>query len=205
MPTTTTRWLIAPVLSIAAATFPSHGDSAVTYGNWAIDSGGGVTIDVLWRSDETIAGCQFDVVGGLLDHADGGLLVEYQWSVYYSTNRLLAFAVGGGEAIPPQSQATLLTSIHLQPTANIIELTELIFADEGAQEIIVQGPGTLNICPGDCAPADGDSRVDVTDLLAVLSAWGDLGGPCDVDRSGKVDVGDILGVIAGWGNCPVTP
>lgn len=55
-------------------------------------------------------------------------------------------------------------------------------------------------CPGD---TDGSGTIDVTDLLAVISAW----GPCivceaDIDGSGAVDVGDLLAVIDGWGTCP---
>ena len=49
---------------------------------------------------------------------------------------------------------------------------------------------------------DGSSSVDVTDLLAVISAW----GPCeecdaDIDASGSVDVTDLLAIISAWGPC----
>ena len=54
-------------------------------------------------------------------------------------------------------------------------------------------------CMGD---VDGSSSVDVTDLLAVISAW----GPCeecdaDIDASGSVDVTDLLAIISAWGPC----
>lgn len=53
-------------------------------------------------------------------------------------------------------------------------------------------------CPGD---VDGDGRVDVTDLLAVISQWGGSGGSADVDGDGYVDVADLLIVIGNWGEC----
>ncbi len=53
-------------------------------------------------------------------------------------------------------------------------------------------------CPADL---DGDGMVGVSDLIAVLAAWGKKGGPEDLDGSGFVDIGDILAVLAAWGPC----
>ena len=53
-------------------------------------------------------------------------------------------------------------------------------------------------CDGD---ATGDSVVDVLDLLAVLAAWGGIGGPADLTGDGIVDVLDLLQVLSGWGPC----
>jgi len=70
------------------------------------------------------------------------------------------------------------------------------------------GSGTLNVacsgvspCPAD---TDGDTVVDVTDLLALLAAWGACAPPCppDIDDSGVVDVTDLLALLAAWGACP---
>ena len=53
-------------------------------------------------------------------------------------------------------------------------------------------------------PADlnGDSIVDVVDLLALLSAWGACGPPssclADLDHSGTVDIVDLLALISAW-------
>ncbi|MDG2199823.1 MAG: LamG domain-containing protein [Phycisphaerales bacterium] len=48
-----------------------------------------------------------------------------------------------------------------------------------------------------------DGVVDVTDLLAVIAAWGDCpedaACPEDINEDGVVDVTDLLAVIAGWG------
>ncbi|MEE2719371.1 MAG: FG-GAP-like repeat-containing protein, partial [Planctomycetota bacterium] len=54
-------------------------------------------------------------------------------------------------------------------------------------------------CLGD---ADGDQVVDVSDLLVVISEWGECNGcTCDFNLDGMVDVMDLLEVIAAWGAC----
>ena len=54
----------------------------------------------------------------------------------------------------------------------------------------------------DCPDTDGNSAVDVDDILSIVNAW----GPCqdcpeDLDGSGIVDVADVLLVLGGWGEC----
>ena len=56
-------------------------------------------------------------------------------------------------------------------------------------------------CPWDL---DGDGTVAVTDLVAVIVAWGPCGEeacPADFDCSGAVDVADLVEVIINWGPC----
>jgi hypothetical protein len=55
-------------------------------------------------------------------------------------------------------------------------------------------------CPGDI---DGDGDVDVNDLVAVITNWGNnpANPDADVDGDGDVDVGDLVIVITNWGPC----
>ncbi len=54
-------------------------------------------------------------------------------------------------------------------------------------------------CPWDL---DGSGDVNVTDLLALLGAWGtDPGGPPDFDGDGAVGVSDLLKLLGVWGPC----
>ncbi|MBL6997449.1 MAG: S8 family serine peptidase [Phycisphaerales bacterium] len=53
-------------------------------------------------------------------------------------------------------------------------------------------------CPADC---NGDGVVNVSDLLAIIDAWGTNSG-CDVNGDGVIDVVDILAVVGSWGGCP---
>lgn len=53
-------------------------------------------------------------------------------------------------------------------------------------------------CPSDI---DEDGEVGITDLLEVLSQWGNP-GTADVDGNGVVDVMDLLMIVSEWGSCP---
>ena len=46
-----------------------------------------------------------------------------------------------------------------------------------------------------------NGAVDFDDLLRILDAWGNEGGPEDLDASGTVDFGDLLIVLDSWGPC----
>ena len=73
---------------------------------------------------------------------------------------------------------------------------EAIIKGELDGDVIIIGES----CQGD---EDGDGTVDVLDLLAVISAWGDCNEDCsaDFDSNGTVDVIDLLIVIQYWGTC----
>lgn len=46
---------------------------------------------------------------------------------------------------------------------------------------------------------DGDGRVDVDDLLRLISSWGGFDPDSDVDNDGAIGVNDLLELIAAWG------
>jgi hypothetical protein len=48
----------------------------------------------------------------------------------------------------------------------------------------------------------GNDTVDISDLLAVIAAWGSTSGPADVNGDSIVNITDLLAVIAAWGACP---
>ena len=58
-------------------------------------------------------------------------------------------------------------------------------------------------CPLDCPDINGDGYVNVTDLLAVIDAWGIDCDGCseDVNNDANLDVSDLLMVIGNWGEC----
>jgi len=75
------------------------------------------------------------------------------------------------------------------------------------------GSQPIDTCLPDIAPLpSGDGLVNVTDLLAVIGAWGACGNPAncpaDISPAGPpvgddvVNVADLLAVIGGWGTCP---
>lgn len=79
---------------------------------------------------------------------------------------------------------------------------------ENGTDTTFHGPGstcgTDNACPSEGCDGDldGDGRVDVVDLLSVISAWGPcVGCDVDIDGDGSVGVTDLLGIIDNWGTC----
>ena len=58
----------------------------------------------------------------------------------------------------------------------------------------------------ECPDINGDGAVNVTDLLAIITAWGPCDGcPEDINLDGSVGVIDLLEVIGAWGGdqpCP---
>ncbi|MCH7545792.1 MAG: hypothetical protein IID30_05240 [Planctomycetes bacterium] len=53
------------------------------------------------------------------------------------------------------------------------------------------------------ADTNGDSMVNVTDLLTLLGGWGpNVGHPADFNDDGNVNVTDLLALLAAWGVCP---
>ena len=53
-------------------------------------------------------------------------------------------------------------------------------------------------CQGDI---DGNSIVDVSDVLLLIGYWGSSDSPGDINQDGIVDVSDLLIVIDSWGPC----
>lgn len=51
---------------------------------------------------------------------------------------------------------------------------------------------------------NSDTNVNVTDLLALLAAWGSCPSPCppDINSDGSVNVTDLLALLGDWGPCP---
>lgn len=58
------------------------------------------------------------------------------------------------------------------------------------------------IAPAACiGDINADGEVNVTDLLAVIKAWGESKSPADVNSDGSVNIIDILAIIGNWGAC----
>ena len=79
---------------------------------------------------------------------------------------------------------------------DIVAVTETDGIAEGIS--IWFNDASMPVCEGDF---DTSGEVDVNDLLTLIAAWGDAGGPADLDGNGVVDVGDLLILIANWGIC----
>ncbi|MHC4428294.1 MAG: agmatine deiminase family protein [Planctomycetota bacterium] len=81
-------------------------------------------------------------------------------------------------------------------------LTFLLYAERSSQESFHDYVSVI-VTYTTLGDIDGDGRVGTSDLLILLSAWGEcppLGGcPSDLDGSGFVGTGDLLILLANWG------
>ena len=73
-------------------------------------------------------------------------------------------------------------------------------ADGTSKDTNANGIPDEGECPWDL---DGNGRVGVSDLLALLASWGPCKGcPADFDENGNVGVSNLLALLASWGPCP---
>ena len=105
--------------------------------------------------------------------------------------------------------AKLLASVEQSPqlgwSVAISGSNSLIGACQDDDNGVNSGSAYIIETPCQCPDTNGDSLVDVTDVLIVIDAWGecvpDQDCPADVDNDGIVNVNDILLVIGEWGPC----
>ena len=71
------------------------------------------------------------------------------------------------------------------------------------QAIDDDNDGVIDDCQGCTGDLDGDSTIGVTEILAIIEAWGPcIDCPADIDQNGVVNVTDLLYIVANWGPCP---
>lgn len=96
---------------------------------------------------------------------------------------------------------------HLQNSTNGPHVMNTQFCNNNPDDIVgdwIDAGGNLfgTTCSSEClADISGDSAVNVTDLLAVIDAWGGENPDADINTDGNVDVGDLLEVVGNWGPC----
>jgi hypothetical protein len=86
---------------------------------------------------------------------------------------------------------------------NCAVLTESVCSSIGGSWL---GDGTVcddGVCGEPCvADINGDSMVNVNDLLEVVNQWGSTSGSADINGDGIVNVSDLLEIVNSWGSCP---
>ena len=77
-------------------------------------------------------------------------------------------------------------------------------SDTGAGAPPLVDMGVYEFQPACLADTNGDTQVNVTDLLTLLASWGPCPAPCasDSNSDGNVNVTDLLALLAAWGACP---
>ena len=107
-------------------------------------------------------------------------VAQFGGGIYLSDN-------GSGGAYISSTHFCNNTPNHTQGTWN--DAGDNVFDDDC---------GDTSPCPADVS---GDSVVNVTDLLAIIDAWGGSNPDADVNGDGTVNVVDLLEVVGSWGPC----
>lgn len=179
----------------------ANAENILRFGAYEIGLDGTGWVEVLWQSTETTTGFQFDINGSTLTSVEGGLTEEYAWMISHNDFRIVGVALSASSFIPPQSEPTHLLTVHVTNVDDVISFSEVIFVNDQTETIDVDASDELVIfalCPED---VNSDGVVDVSDILEIVGAWGDLSGPQDVNEDGIVNVTDLLAVVDAWGTC----
>jgi hypothetical protein len=139
-----------------------------------------------WRLSWGGAGYTGDTTGAITNDDDGDF--GPPWSGPLPTAGLDALLFGGA--------ATAQSTTNLADYA--LTGTAAVFTNNAGASFTVMS--TAEPCPWDCQDTP-NGFVDVSDFLALLAQWGQVGTSCDFDGGG-VSVTDFLAFLAAWGPCP---
>ncbi len=133
-------------------------------------------------------------IGNAMDIADDDTIVGFD---VIGLSRQAWIRPNGGPAVAFRSYLMGLGVMNLP--ANL-EVCQAISANGN---VIIghgfSGAWIVNLCVPDI---DGDGQVAVTDLVAIIVAWGTDDPSADLNDDGVVDVTDLVTVITTWGPCP---
>lgn len=133
-------------------------------------------------------------------------------SHYSVADNVLYLALNDGNLARINAAGTSSTIIDSTPLA--AGPSDMVFSDATKTAVTAQpipdGIDIIDFDPPTPCPSDinGDGVTNVSDLLAVINAWGPCAAPCpptcaaDVTQDCVVNVSDLLAVINGWGPCP---
>ena len=93
--------------------------------------------------------------------------------------------------VPPGQYDVVFSAEGYEPQTHMVTIT----SDAQILEVDLM-PETL--CRGDLT---GDEMVTVLDIIRVVNALGQSGGPEDIDNNGTVTLEDVRLIASGWGGC----
>jgi hypothetical protein len=173
--------LLSPVVDL------SSGNGVVTYSRWFYSSTAG---DVLQVSVSNDGGSNWTTVKTIKPHR----VMNWSADSNYQQTAWITESFNVGDYVEPTSQVRVRFTVADALPAGIVEA--------GIDNVNIQG---IPCAKGPACPADvnGDTQVNVADLLAVIGTWGPcVGCPSDINGDDVVNVADLLAVISAWGACP---
>jgi hypothetical protein len=192
-----TAWLETHGLSIDAGDgVPQVGDFDAAQGGWGLGEGnsfyGNFGVFMTFQSDLTALSVQVWDPSGPPGPFGGGLYV-YLFNDGVQVDVTEATPAWGGVGAAWFDMVASEGDVFDEVRILGFGFPPTTFVDNLSWELAGQ-----TTCPGD---ANGDGLVDVTDLVAVITAWGSADPGADLDGNGVVDVADMVEVIVSWGSC----
>jgi spore coat protein CotH len=138
---------------------------------------------------------------GVIIEAGGYLLVWADNDAEQGPTHTTFKLGGGGEEIGlfASDGLTVIDSIVFGEQVTDVSFGRLPDGGDDWQSFNSPTPGAANEEESMPEDVNGDGVIDVSDLLAVVGAWGACDGcPEDINGDGVVDVTDLLAVIAVW-------
>lgn len=184
--------------------------------------------------DTDVDGGTTMLISPIIDASSLGLLSYWRWYDNIHPNNptqddpmVVEFSLNGGstwlnlETIGPTGDETNGGWVFVERSLTLIPgfvptsqfRLRFIVQDLGGESVVEAGVDGVKVqlleCADGCpADVDSDGTVNVSDLLALIGAWGQCQGPClpscvtDLDGDCVVNVSDMLALIGAWGVCP---
>ena len=108
--------LMLLLAAVGTNTSAVHASGTLQFGDWEVTSDGFGWANVMWSSDETMIGLQFDVNDISITSVDGGITEDLDWQISHNDFRVLGYTFG--EYIPPQPKPKLLLTLHFDVTGD---------------------------------------------------------------------------------------
>lgn len=111
---------------------------------------------------------------------------------------------GVGRAGLYANNRVLILSLTIEDGESAAGTLSVTYEDADGRPIYATASFDTDEVPSTCiGDVNGDNTVDISDMMAVLNAWGTCDGcPADINGDGSVDIADMMAVLSAWGACP---
>ncbi len=97
-----------------------NADNVLSFGEWNVEGDGSGFAEIMWTSDSTITGFQFDFVGAEVTSVGGGITEKLEWMMSHNDTIVLGVALTAGAYIPPQPTPVHLLTVQFVHAENVI-------------------------------------------------------------------------------------
>jgi len=167
-----------------------------------------LTLDVTWIGDGQV-GISLDITNNEAESYNGHVHayvteMESRWNTYngqpYHFAMIGNYGFNQYVSVPSEDNIVLETIWDGAPYGfSDIELDNIMVIATIFDSTTMYSDETTAATPLKPGDINGDGQVNTEDLLMLLGAWGNLGGPADINGDGIVNTADLLILLANWG------